>query len=275
MGKFSGCLLAADFDGTLADSAGQILPCVREKLRYYIENDGLFTVCTGRTKQGFHLFSPEIINAPVLLANGIMAYDYALEKTVFSCSVSRADAVIADLIAEAFPEICIELYSETFRSYAIHPNERSERHFAAQDISWREIGSVKEAETPLVKIMLSIGQARVMEVQRFLDGVLGAYPLKYIPSTGDYVEIIRKESDKGIGLLTLARTLGIPEDHVFAVGDGDNDLEMLRAAEIGFVPANGSPLAKAAGSMTVCSNDEGAVAQVIGILEENISQKGK
>ena len=268
MGKFSGCLLAADFDGTLADSTGQIPPCVREKLRYYIENGGLFTVCTGRTKQGFHLFSPEIINAPVLLANGIMAYDYAAGKTVFSFGISRKDAAIADKIAQAFPDICIELYSETFRSYAIRLNERSSRHFSAQDIVWEEIERVSEAETPLVKIMLSVGRAGVADVQRFLDGVIGSFDLKYIPSTGDYVEIIRRDSDKGAGLLTLASLLGIPEDRVFAVGDGDNDLDMLRAAAIGFVPANGSALAKSVGQVQVRSNDEGAVAHVVELLEE-------
>ena len=65
MGKFSGCLLASDFDGTLADASGEITSGVREALRYYLAQGGFFTVCTGRTKQGFHKYAPDIINAPV------------------------------------------------------------------------------------------------------------------------------------------------------------------------------------------------------------------
>ena len=57
--------------------------------------------------------------------------------------------------------------------------------------------------------MLSCGEEWAQEVQRWLDTVICGYDLKYIPSTGEYVEIIRKEADKGKGLLRLASLLGV------------------------------------------------------------------
>lgn len=267
MGKFSGYLLASDFDGTLADSQGRIPEPVRDKLRYYIAEGGLFTVCTGRTKQGFHLYSPDIINAPVLVANGIMAYDFAAEKTVFCDGIGREDAGIVTALQRAFPGLCIELYSADFRSFAICPNDRTRRHFAFQFIEWTEISTVDEAAVPIVKIMLSCGAAHGGEIQRWLDRNIGAYRLKYIPSTGDYVEIIRSNTGKGIGLRKLASVLGALPDRVFAVGDGENDLEMLSAASRCFVPENGCAAARAAASHIVRSNDEGAVAHAIEMIE--------
>ena len=74
--KFKNVLLASDFDGTLKNDEGIITHDVIEKIKYFISEGGYFTVCTGRIHQGFHLYDPEYINAPVLLGNGAMAYDY-------------------------------------------------------------------------------------------------------------------------------------------------------------------------------------------------------
>ena len=104
MGKFDGVLLASDYDGTLYDSHGIITEEVRAAIRYFTDNGGRFTVCTGRSKQGFHAYSPDYINAPVLLANGAMAYDYAAERTVFILPLREEPTISATtrpMMAEA------------------------------------------------------------------------------------------------------------------------------------------------------------------------------
>ena len=59
MGKFTGVLLASDFDNTIVDTAssfrgGQDMPApsakTLEALRYFMENGGAFTVATGRAR---------------------------------------------------------------------------------------------------------------------------------------------------------------------------------------------------------------------------------
>ena len=70
MGKFSGILLASDYDGTLAAGDGTIPERVRQAIRAFIAEGGRFTVSTGRTLLGFHAYDPELINAPAILANG-------------------------------------------------------------------------------------------------------------------------------------------------------------------------------------------------------------
>ena len=263
MGRFTGTLFASDFDGTLADSKGEIPEPVRERIKYYISEGGLFTVCTGRTKQGFHFYDKSIINAPVLLANGIMAYDYEKESTVFGYTVSLEDSSIVSLIAKEFPDICIEMYSDDFRTYAININERSFHHFTRQNISWTNVGDVSQTRPPFVKIMLSAGRERASDLQSYLDTVIHRFDLKYIPSTGEYVEIINRNAGKGKGLLELAGLLGIGKESVYSAGDGENDLDMLAASGLCFVPSNACPAAKALPHIDVVSNDEGAIADAI------------
>lgn len=269
MGRFSGCLLASDYDATLTNSSGVIPDEVRNAINDYINEGGLFTVCTGRTKQGFHDYSPEIINAPVLLANGSMAYDFRNDKVAFLRGISSDNADVIRKIAFGFEGAGVEMYSADYKSYVINPNEHNRKHFEFQFISYEVVEDVPEDVFPAVKTMVYIGKNRCEDFMRYLDSIdMGG--LKYIPQHGDFIEIISKETDKGTGLLLLAECLEISKDRVFSIGDGSNDVDMLRAAHIGFVPENGCDEAKSAGDIIVKSNDEFAVADAISKIEEII-----
>ena len=54
----------------------------------------------------------------------------------------------------------------------------------------------------------------------------------------DRVQVTRRGVDKGKALRLLARQMGVPLERVLAIGDGDNDLPMLRAAGIGVLMGN-------------------------------------
>ncbi len=273
MGRFTGFLLASDYDGTLADSRGEIPPFVREKLRDFCAQGGLFTVCTGRSRQGFHAFDASLMNAPALVANGMMAYDYAAGRTFFADAADRAGCAVLREAAVRFPSVGFELYTPEGQTYVFRPDGRSRRHLDNQQIAYTEVASLDEAPFPVVKLMLSCGRETGAQLQRFFDHAdMGC--LKYIPTGGEMVELLRADSGKGAGLLKLADMLGIARNRVFAVGDGDNDLEMLAAAAAAFVPENGCEEAKALAAFIVPSNDDGAVGHVVDLLEKTEAEPG-
>lgn len=266
MGKFSNMLLASDFDGTLADSTGNIPELVREKIKYFIANGGIFTVCTGRTMQGFHRYSPDIINAPVLCANGMMAYDYGKKHTVFADTMKEdAEKLIKTVLGE-YPDMCIELYCDNFETFVINPDDRTRKHLEGQNISYSVISTTAEINVSLVKLMIGVGE-KSADIQKLLAGAdLGK--VRPIPSDGAFLEIVSTTSDKGKGLYRLADILSVPHNRVFAVGDGSNDVDMLTDAFLSFVPENAEEKAKKAGDVFVCSNDDGAVSEAIDIIEQ-------
>lgn len=262
--KFDNILIASDYDGTLYNEQGIITPQVKEKIAYFISNGGKFTVSTGRTYQGFHAYDKSYINAPVLLANGAMAYDY--EKDCISCLDSVGEEIFSALreVHAKYPEASIEMYS-IFDSFVINNCPVSSRHFTSQNISFSEVVDPAEAKAPWAKVMI-YSENQSLEIQEFLK-IRHSY-VRYLPTKGRYIEIMGAGVDKGTGLLKLADYLGIPHNRVYAVGDGVNDIEMLVAAECGFVPCNGSEEALSVADRIVRSNDEGAVAHVIEILDE-------
>lgn len=265
MGKFNGVLIASDYDGTLADSRGNIGDDVREALSYFCAEGGFFTVCTGRTKQGFHAWSPELINAPVLLANGSMAYDYAENRVVFTDCIQKKDAAVLQKLTAVFENICVEYYSERFESFALRPDDITRNHFARQSIVWSEIPEISDAMFPLVKVMAGAG-ANSAALQEYLRNE-DTGDITFIPCEGHFVELVSRTSGKGSGLLRLAEHLHVDRKDIYSVGDGANDVAMHKAAHHAFVPANGEPLALAAADTVVRSHDEGAVAHVIEILD--------
>ena len=269
MGIFSGCLLASDYDGTLTNSEGIVPDEVKQAIKYFTANGGYFTVCTGRTKQGFHAYSPEWINAPVLLANGAMAYDFENKKTVFLNGISDESIGVLNYIKDNYDDLGIEFYSADFSSYVINPHPRNITHFENQNITYKIVDNFIPEAFPAVKVMVSIGRERCFDFQKFLDS-FDMGKIKYIPQYGNFIEIISTQTDKGTGLLSLAEALSIDRKKVFAVGDGANDVAMLQAASVGFVPENGDDYAKKAGDVIVKSNDEFAVADAINKIEEII-----
>lgn len=261
--KFKNVLLASDFDGTLKDDYGNITPDVVNAIKAFMQKGGYFTVCTGRIYQGFHLYSPEYINAPVLLGNGAMAYDYENKKVIFNDAIGNEGLNAVNAVLKEFPDISIEFYNFD-KVCAINLNEHSEQHFTSQGINFETIGTPEEAPLPWTKVMIA-AHGCSQEVQRILDN----HPeINYLKTTGDYVEILKKGVDKGTGLLKLANALGCKEKDTYAAGDGYNDVEMLVASAGGFVPENGSQEALAVAKYVTRSNNEGCIANAIEILDD-------
>ncbi len=260
--KFQNVLIASDFDGTLKDDNGVITDDVKDAIKAFITNGGRFTVCTGRIHQGFHLYDPEYINAPVLLGNGAMAYDYERNEVIFNDAIGEEGLEAVNDILANFPDVPIEFYNIN-KVCAVNINEHSEHHFTSQDIDFHNVKSPEEAPLPWTKVMIA-AHGCSKEVQEILE----KHPeVNYLKTTGDYVEILKKGVDKGTGLLKLAIALGIDHNNVYAAGDGYNDVEMLIAAKGGFVPENGSAEALSVADYVTRSNNDGCIAHAIEILD--------
>jgi hypothetical protein len=77
------------------------------------------------------------------------------------------------------------------------------------------------------------------------------------------LEVLPPNGSKGDALRVLLDELNIPAEQVMALGDGENDIEMLQLAGIGVAVGNASPLLKAVADQVVASNDDDGVAEAI------------
>ena len=121
MGKFDGVLLATDFDDTLVRSNLTSLESAEEGLKgyyrnlealnYFIREGGRFTVSTGRV---LHTFAPHAshfpINAPAVLANGALIYDFRTKPELFHAKLPLDVLSHVAVLAERFPPLGFETH---------------------------------------------------------------------------------------------------------------------------------------------------------------------
>lgn len=267
MNNLKNKLLVSDFDGTLTDSRGNIPEANICAIRKLISSGGYFTISTGRTKEGFHNYDEELINAPVVLGNGALAYDYKNCCVAFSNTIGAECIDILNEIITDNSYLGTEIYTLNGDVYCINKNEANLRHFNALKLaSFSDTDKFYKEMFPIVKIMVSAGD-KSKYFQGYLDK-LNLSEIKYIPTNGSFVEILSVNAGKGRALYQLARYLGIEDSNIFCAGDGSNDVDMLEEAPMSFCPSSGEKMAQEAADRVMCSSDDGVIADIVRLLEE-------
>ena len=78
-----------------------------------------------------------------------------------------------------------------------------------------------------------------------------------------FLEIMPSGVDKGKGIRRLGELYGITADEIMALGDSQNDLDMLKAAGFPVAMTNAADEVKAVASYVTASNDDDGVAAAV------------
>ena len=266
MGKFTGVLLVSDYDDTFLGSDHKVSPRNLEALRYFQSEGGRFTIATGRA---LNTFAPHVhlapVNAPVVLSNGSALYDFQEEKLLlqtFLPSTAKADLTHT---LEHFPELGAEFYhGETI--YVHNPNYITDNHMKKVGTAYT-VQPMSQIPTPWTKVILQQEEDYQLEVQRWFLAHYGA-DYEAIFSNRWYLEITAKGSTKGGMVQELARRLNVAPQHIYCVGDNQNDIPMLACAKQGFAPANCAREVRTWGATILGHCNDGVIADVVKHLDE-------
>jgi Cof subfamily protein (haloacid dehalogenase superfamily) len=266
MGKFDGVLLASDYDDTLYGYNLQVSQENRDALLYFMGEGGRFCVSTGRAHR---TFTPQIaaqnipMNAPCVLNNGSVVFDYGTNKTLHQTFLRDSAAEDMKQLFTVFPDLGIETYFED-DIYIHNPNQVTHRHMKLVGIQFTEC-PIHEMPTPWTKVILEQDHPLLEQAQRYVlehwgDDYEAIFSNKYL------LELTRKGSTKGGMVLWIADHLGIDRKHIYCVGDNQNDLPMLKISAIPFAPANCAPPVRDWGPRIMPSCDDHCVAAIIDVL---------
>ena len=267
-GKFTGVLLISDFDDTLYGTDLHVSEENRAAIRSFIRQGGLFTVATGRARK---TFSPQVskenipLNAPAILSNGATVFDYQADRLVRRTYLP--DRVIGDMqeLCRVFPDLGFEAYYQN-EIYVYNPNVVTHKHMERVGMDYT-ILPIDQLPMPLTKIILEQDAPLLEKAQAYLQERAGD-SYEVIFSNRYLLELTAKGSHKGGSALWLADYLGISREHLYCVGDNQNDIPMLEVSKIPFAPQGCSQLVEEWGPRLVRSCDDGCVASVIEILDE-------
>ena len=82
-------------------------------------------------------------------------------------------------------------------------------------------------------------------------------------SKENYLEIVDPNINKAIALDFLAKKLNVRQEEVMAIGDSNNDLDMIKYAGFGVAMGNAFETVKAVADVVTGSNEESGVATAI------------
>ena len=266
MGKFDHVLLASDFDDTLYNTKREVSKENIAAIKYLIREGGYFTVSTGRAHRTFTpYFSAAPINAPVILANGALLWDYAADRMVYEYPMPHEAAADLSEMSLSLPGVGVEIYhgDEVFIQ---NPNEYTDRHVAKVGTDWTE-RALLDMPHPWSKAVLQADRTLLEEAQKFL---IERWDHRYevIFSNDVLLECTAKGATKGGMVLRLAELLGVARKDVYCVGDNQNDLPMLAVSAIPFAPANCADAVREINPRIVRDCDEHSIAHIVQILDE-------
>lgn len=258
-------LIVVDLDGTLLNSQHALSERTEKTLKAAMEQGVKVIIATGKTRGSAKDIIAQLgLTTPGIYVQGLVVYngdgtiryqktlDKSLIRKVITFAEDRGFSIMAYsgdniLVRSINADIGVVLaYNET------HP---------------KEVGPLQNhiESTPINKIIaIKKGEIRKVNALRWqlsmqVEGI-GRVMQAGVP---DMLEVLPLGISKASALKTLLKEMDIRAENVIALGDGENDIEMIRLAGIGIAMGNADAAVKEAADYVVSTNDEDGVAEAI------------
>jgi hypothetical protein len=273
MEDLSRLMLITDMDGTLLTDNKTINPIDLTAIKRFKKLGGIFTVATGRNyKSASQYFEQLQIDSPVILYNGGMIYDVVNDYPTYICELDSHAESVAKAILEEFPTVACEILTSK-DIYVVRNNEYEQEHNDYSKVTPNYctledfITHVKVSKEERIKMLFAMHEDIMPQLERFIHINGFNNYLDFVKSTDNYYEMLPKGCCKGTALKQYKKILGLKGCIVVAVGDYNNDIEMLQTAHIGVAPHNAlESVRKSADFVTNHNNNTGAIAETIDYL---------
>jgi Cof subfamily protein (haloacid dehalogenase superfamily) len=256
-------LIATDLDGTLLDSTGKIPEGNLETLKKAIAGGIATTICTGRMFRSAMLFAGQLgIKIPLICYNGAvlrhpdgkmiwhLTLGMEMTRELLTICLDRRVHVQSYVEDELYVR---DAEADVFQDYI--------KHFGVMGkIVGDDIFNPPANPTKLLAMTEDAEEA--IEVMKELKERFGD-ALYVTRSNANFVEMMNPKANKAGALRRLADELGVAMSDVLAMGDGDNDVEMLASAGIGIAMGNGEERVKSAADHVAPTNDEAGVSWAV------------
>lgn len=264
-------LIGFDLDGTLLNTKKEITPHTRQVLEEAIKAGVIVLAATGRPYSGI---PEEIRTFPgicyALTSNGARIIETKTGKVLVEELISLESAKRTLEIMEKYDTLQ-EVYFDgvgyvnedkitQIRKY--HHNPHMWEYFLKTRKPVPNIHEVIKRENRAMDKVQALF-ADMEEREKAWEELEQYDDITLVGSLGYNIEVNAAGVNKGKGLLALGKLLGIRREEIMALGDGDNDVEMLKEVGFGVAMANAEEKVKAVADYITESNDDDGAARAI------------
>jgi Cof subfamily protein (haloacid dehalogenase superfamily) len=276
-------LIAADLDGTLVRSGSSTVYGVIGSLRRSLAHPRYgvaLTIATGRTLAGVSSLLKNIDLAseiPLVLYNGSLVVrnttgKVLLQATMQTETVRKVLSVLQSLpvtvLSYQFIDANVGLFAvpgTPENVFGWSKSYRNEYEFNGLPINWQTDWLTIPQHDALAILILADDNSILAKAH---EKICRFSEFSVTFSGGKHIELRPSGSDKACGLAVAAKALGVLREEVLAIGDNDNDSDMLRWAGIGVSVGHASPVAIASSDYQCRYDVEKGVVEVLHLVRQ-------
>lgn len=231
-------LVVTDIDGTIYTPEKGITNEVKHCIQNLTQKGVHVAIATGRTYGSAKWIADNVgIECPLICYQGGLVKTY--EGNIID--VKYLNEKIAREIIEDFRKrnIHLNVYIED-KLYVEEDDDYIKDYIGDKGIDYYKVDSFDELDFSKLNKMLAINYDSKF-IDELIDELQKRYPQIYVVKSFAYFcEIANKEATKGNAIKILADLYGITTDEVLAIGDNNNDIEMVETAGVGVAMGNGT-----------------------------------
>jgi len=257
-------VVVLDVDGTLLDSKHQLTPRVEKVLKAAAAKGVQIVLATGKTRASMLKTIDQLgLKAPGIYLQGLAIYDGEGEL--------RHQMTLDPALARQV----ITFGEDRGYHMVAYSGERIMSHYYNKEIEagWTEYHELApEVVGPLQNLLghmafnklIACGDARTIKALRWqLTAQVGGAARLMQAGIPTMLEILPPGGSKGTALKLLLKDMKVAPENVMAIGDAENDIEMIQLAGIGVAMGHADQPVKDAADYVTGTNDEDGVAQAV------------
>lgn len=241
-----------DIDGTLVDFEGKLAPSALAALKAARANGHKLFVCTGRQRSQVYSWLLEKAQFDGIISSSGAYVEVDGKLIADHCFDSERMGFLAKYFTDSHTPFCVQsadaLILENWTADAISG------YFLAKGIDGEKqsslFGTVKTVDSAAQltvgeKIVYYAAPKGTQGVAADLGDRFNVVRFSFGDAADDCGEVTDSRYTKATGIAEILEYFKASEDDTVAVGDGDNDLEMMDFAALGIAMGNGTPALKA------------------------------
>ncbi len=269
-------LVTIDLDGTLLRNDCTISPLTRDAILACMENTGtMFVPCTGRSYQNSLFVLKDFPTFPYYInANGTTLTEGPSKKLLHASALPWEIGCQVYSIAKEY-QTFIEIYHGLTAYDSAVGRENLRRSDCDEDYIEQLLYTnthledlddfVLKEKRPISKFhIVCVDSAEKAELKKRLSGLPGVFP---ISTTAFNIEICCNGWSKREGLKKLCEILHLSSDEIAAIGDSENDYEMIQWVGCGIAMGNADKKVKDAARYVTGTNEEDGIVQALKYLD--------
>lgn len=258
-------LIAIDIDGTLLNPKSELSPRVERAVRAAMEKGVKVVLATGKTINATQWLREKLnFRAPIIAVQGLVTYDenasISTQQTIDPMIARRVITYMEErgftVIGYSGQRMMMRAVNEAVaQAYFTHYHEPKPEIVGALQ---NKIDTV-----PFNKI-IAVGEPKRITALRWqLNAILNGAARVMQAGVPEMLEILPAGGSKGAALRALIKEMRLNADEVMAIGDAENDMEMLQFAGFSAAMGQASQRVQESADIVVASNEFDGAAEAI------------